>query len=105
MLFATKLLATSYSIVQFLMLTVEQLSTVLLKHCLNVVSMLFVIIATWVPDGNAYCTRPGMFPEYWFLCRDITYILLHTDGACKSKYTTVLTSYIYLLGWKGVQAS
>ena len=35
-----------------------------------------------------------MFPEYWFICRDITHILLHTDGACKSKYTTVLTTYI-----------
>ena len=44
MLFATKLLATSYSILRFLMITVEQLSAVLLKHCVDVISMLFVIM-------------------------------------------------------------
>ena len=43
-LLATKLLATSYYILRFLMITVEQLSAVLLKHCLDVISMLFVIM-------------------------------------------------------------
>ena len=61
MLFATKLLATSYSILQFLMITVEQLSAVLLRHGLDVISMLFVIMLLLIDSFlKAMLTAQGL---------------------------------------------